>query len=80
MLSVQVRKKMIIYRVLLPILLILRTELAEKVSDPCSEFSNNSGKPTVKCWSEKQIEDYLECYDLSDKEIMANNSGKSGNK
>ena len=74
-LGVQVRKKMIMYKVLLPFLFFVRSELAENVSDPCSEFSNYSHKPLAKCLSEKPDEDYLECYDLSDKEIMANSSG-----
>ena len=66
---------MIIYKVLLPILLFVRSEGAEKVSDPCSKFDGIDGNPLVKCWSEKPEEDYLECYDSSWKEEEETNDG-----
>ena len=61
---------MIIYKVLFPIFLFVRSEFAEKVYDPCSEFLNYGGTPLVKCQSEKSGDDYLECYDLSWKETF----------
>ena len=59
---------MIIYKLLFPIFLFVRSEFAENVYDPCSEFFGFGGTPLVKCQSEKSDDDYLECYDLGDKE------------
>ena len=61
---------MIIYKVLFLIFLFVRSEFAEKIYDPCSEFLNYDGTPLVKCQSEKSGDDYLECYDLSWKETF----------
>ena len=61
---------MIIYKVLFPFLIFVTSELAEKVYDPCSEFLNYFGTPLVRCQSEKQDYEYLECYDLEDKEYF----------
>ena len=61
---------MIIYKVLFPILIFVTSELAEKVYDPCSEFLNYFGTPLVKCQSEKPDNEYLECYDLEDKQYF----------
>ena len=61
---------MIIYKVLFPILIFVTSELAENVYDPCSEFLNYFGTPLVKCLSEKQDYEYLECYDLEDKQYF----------
>ena len=60
---------MIMYRLLFPIFLFVRSEFAEKVYDPRSEFLHY-GKTPVKCPSEKSDDDYLECYDLFDKEYF----------
>ena len=59
---------MIIYKFIFPILLSVRSELAEQVYDPCSEFWDVIGASLVKCPSEKPDDDYLECYDLWQKE------------
>ena len=75
LLSVRVRREMIIYKVLLPSLLFVRSERAEKVNDPCSKFDGFDRNPLVKCWSEKPEEDYLECYDLIHKEDTETNEG-----
>ena len=75
---VRVRREMIIYKVLLPILLFVRSERAENVYDPCSKFD---GMPfdgihsLVKCPSEKPDDAYLECYDLIWKEDEETNGG-----
>ena len=61
---------MIIYKVLFPFLIFVTSELAEKVYDPCSEFLNYFGTPLVRCQSEKQDYEYLECYDLEDKQYF----------
>ena len=61
---------MIIYKVLFPILIFVTSELAENVYDPCSEFLNYFGTPLVKCQSEKTDDEYLECYDLEDKQYF----------
>ena len=61
---------MIIYKVLPPFLIFVTSELAENVYDPCSEFLNYFGTPLVRCQSEKQDSEYLECYDLEDKEYF----------
>ena len=61
---------MIIYKVLFPIFLFVRSEFTENVYDPCSEFLNLDGTPLVKCQSEKSDDDYLECYDLDNKEYF----------
>ena len=61
---------MIIYKVLFPILIFVTSELAENVYDPCSEFLNYFGTPLVKCQSEKPDDEYLECYDLEDKQYF----------
>ena len=66
---------MIIYKVFLPVLLIVRSERAEKVNDPCSKFDGVDRNPLVKCWSEKPEEDYLECYDLIWKKYDETNFG-----
>ena len=70
---------MIIHKALLPILLFVRSELAEKVDDPCSEFqggwTDNGSYPLVKCPSEKPDEDYLECYDAGQKENWEKGGG-----
>ena len=63
---------MIIHKALLPILLFVRSELAEKVDDPCSQYqggwTDTGFYPLVKCPSEKPDDNYLECYDASQKE------------
>ena len=65
---------MIIHKVIFLILLCTRSESAEKVYDPCSEFVNPwSLNPVVKCPSEKSEQDYLECYDLSEKNLLEHN-------
>ena len=71
---------MIIHKVLLPIFLFVRSELAKKVDGPCSKFDDFWGDdPLVKCPSEKVADDYLECYDLDEKEYFENIDGyKSG--
>ena len=61
---------MIIYKLLFPIFLFVRSEFAENVYDPCSEFLNLYGVPLVQCQSEKSDDDYLECYDLDKKETF----------
>ena len=66
---------MIIYKVLLPILLFVRSERAEKVNDPCSKFDGVWGNPLAKCPSEKLDGDYLECYDPNNKEDQETNGG-----
>ena len=58
---------MILYKVLFLIFLFVTSAQAEKVYDPCSEFLGALKTPLVKCPSEKPVEDYLECYDLIDK-------------
>lgn len=62
---------MIIYKVFIPFFLFVRSEHAEKVDDPCSEFPSkwNSSQSLSKCPSGQPDEDYLECYDLSYKEV-----------
>ena len=62
---------MIIYKVLVLFFLFVRSEHAEKVDDPCSEFPSkwNFSESLAKCPSEQLDEDYLECYDLSYKEF-----------
>ena len=71
---------MIIHKVLLPIFLFVRSELAKKVDGPCSKFDDFWGDdPLVKCPSEKPADDYLECYDLDEKDDLENKNGyKSG--
>ena len=70
---------MIIHKVLLPIFLFVRSILAKKVDGPCSKFNGYWDEPLVKCPSEKLTDDYLECYDLEEKEFLENNNGyKSG--
>ena len=64
---------MIIYKVLLSILPFVNSELAEKFYNSCSEFPYFY---EVKCPSEKPVDDYLECYDLANKEIWEKDSGK----
>ena len=71
--SVSVRRKMIISKVLFPIFLFVTSGLAEKVSDPCSEFLGYSRTPMVKCPSEKPDDYYLECYDFEYKDILEAN-------
>ena len=63
---------MIIYKVLLPVFLFVRSEFAEKVYDQCSEFLNFDGTPLIKCPSEKSYDDYIECYSLMDKQYFEN--------
>ena len=65
---------MIINKVLLPIFLFVKSELAKKVDGPCSKFDGYWG-PLVKCPSEKVADDYLECYDLDEKEDLENING-----
>lgn len=64
---------MIIYKVLVPVFLFVKSEVAEKVDDPCSKFDYYD--PLVKCPSEKPVDDYLECFDLIDKEELECNLG-----
>ena len=59
---------MIIYKLLFPIFLFVRSEFAENVYDPCSEFFGFDNTSLVKCQSEKSDDNYLECYDLSYRE------------
>ena len=68
---------MIIYKTLLPIFLFVKSELAENVDDPCSEFPSkwNSSESLAKCPSEQPDEGYLECYDLSYKEVWGKPPG-----
>ena len=61
--------KKVIYLLLFPIFLFVRSELAEKVYDPCSEFSGYV-LPLAKCPSEKPEDEYLECYDFRTKEAI----------
>ena len=61
--------KKVIYLLLFPIFLFVRSELAEKVYDPCSEFSGYV-LPLAKCPSEKPEDEYLECYDKSYRESL----------
>ena len=61
---------MIIYKLLFPIFLFVRSGFAENVYDPCSEFFGFDNTSLVKCQSEKSGDDYLECYDLSWKETF----------
>ena len=64
---------MIIHKVIFLILLCTRSESAENVYDPCSEFVNHwSDKSLVKCPSEKPEHDYLECYDFFSKDLLEN--------
>ena len=67
---------MINYKFLFPIFLFVRIELAEEVYDPCSEFCNANGASLVKCPSEKPNDDYLECYDLCQKENLESIDGQ----
>ena len=70
---------MTIFKALLPILLFVRSELAEKVGDPCSKFQGGwtptGFHPLEKCPSEKTDDDYLECYDASQKIYWEGNVG-----
>ena len=67
---------MIIYKVIFPIFLFVRSELAEEVPDPCSDFWGAMGPPLVKCPSDKPDDDYLECYDLWQKGNLENINGR----
>ena len=59
-----------VYRLLFPIFLFVRSEFAEKVYNQCSEFLNADGNPLVKCQSEKSYDDYIECYNLKSKQYL----------
>ena len=61
---------MIVPKALFPIFLFVTSALAEEVYDPCSKFLGDLKTPLVKCPSEKSDDDYLECYDLFDKEYF----------
>ena len=63
---------MIIYRLIFPIFLFVRSEFAEKVYDQCSKFLNFDGTSLIKCPSEKSYDDYIECYSLMDKQYFEN--------
>ena len=70
---------MIVPKALFPIFLFVTSALAEEVYDPCSKFLGDLKTPLVKCPSEKPDDDYLECYDLEEKENLENiNKYKSG--
>ena len=61
---------MILYKVLLTIFLFLKSGIAEEIDDPCSKFDSFYDGPLEKCPSEKPEDDYLECYNSTNKESM----------
>ena len=67
---------MILYKVLLTIFLFLKSEVAEEVDDPCSNFESLYDGPLEKCPSEKPEDEYLECYDYRNKATMDHNGRK----
>ena len=70
--TLQFRREMILHKVLFPIFLLVTSALPKKDNELCSKFSDQYGFPLVKCQSEKPVDDYHECYDLTIKELLEN--------